>query len=60
MVYIIVNGLLVEAESVMEVHLQMEVHRRHVRRESCQPCEQVEDNSILEQLAREILNKGRE
>lgn len=61
MVHMLVNGLLIEAESVMEIHMAIEMKRyeipKPVQRHVTEP-----DNEIITDIVREVLKqlKGEE
>lgn len=59
MVHIVVNGLIVEAETVTEVHLQMEAKRYRIQRPRLEPrrVRKVEEESPLTDIVREIFNE---
>lgn len=59
MIYIIINGLLVEAETVVEIHLQMAVKKRYPERQHISPTRhhKTEENSVLTDIIREVFNE---
>lgn len=59
MIHIVVNGLLIEAQSITEVHFQAEIKKHYI------PCAEFtpyrrkisEEKSILTDLMREVFNE---
>ena len=59
MIHIVVNGLIVEAETVTEVHLQMEVKRYQIQRPRLEAkrVRKAEEESPLTDIFRELYNE---
>lgn len=56
MVYIVVNGLLVEAETVTEIHMQVEV-RRHRVVYPRKKCKSLKEDDIITDIVREAIKQ---
>lgn len=56
MVYIVVNGLLVEVETVTEIHMQVEV-RRHRVVYPRKKCKSLKEDDIITDIVREAIKQ---
>lgn len=56
MVYIVVNGLLVEVETVTEIHMQVEV-RRHRVVYPRKKCKSLKKDDIITDIVREAIKQ---
>ena len=56
MVYIVVNGLLVEVETVTEIHMQIEARRRRVVYPR-KKCKSLKEDDIITDIVREAIKQ---
>lgn len=59
MIHIVANGLLIEAQSITEVHFQMEIKRHYIPRAELSPRKHKasEEKSVLTDIMREVFNE---